>query len=206
MRLRTALLVICSATALAVVPAAAGDEPATLENLPAVPGRRAPRRAGRPVERHPRGRRDPRRGPQRPGGRDRRRQRRLGGRGRRAGFRQPDGPGDCLSGRTCLWENASYGGAMLSFTATSTVIDLAGLRLGQPRIVVGQQAGRRRAARHAGPAPATGPRRASCACRRTPRPPRWAAGTTPRTSSAWRPAAPPADRGPALSNGHTGPD
>ena len=35
MRLRTALLVICSATALAVVPAAAGDEPATLETLPA---------------------------------------------------------------------------------------------------------------------------------------------------------------------------
>ena len=35
MRLRTALLVICGATALAVVPAAAGDEPATLETLPA---------------------------------------------------------------------------------------------------------------------------------------------------------------------------
>jgi len=35
MRLRTALLVLGSATALAVVPAAAGDEPASLESLPA---------------------------------------------------------------------------------------------------------------------------------------------------------------------------
>jgi hypothetical protein len=40
-------------------------------------------------------------------------------------FVTPMALADCASGGTCLWENTSYTGAMLRFTATGTAIDLA---------------------------------------------------------------------------------
>lgn len=125
MRLCTALLVICSATALAVVPAAAGDEPGTLETLPAAQADDRLAELGVPssdipeaVEILDEARSDP--------------EAEIVGDSVvwedgavELDFVSPMSLASCLSGRTCLWENASYGGAMLSFTATLTVIDLA---------------------------------------------------------------------------------
>ena len=120
-----ALLVICSATALAVVPAAAGDEPGTLETLPAAQADDRLAELGVPsgdipeaVEILDEARSDP--------------EAEIVGDSVvwedgavELDFVSPMSLASCLSGRTCLWENASYGGAMLSFTATLTVIDLA---------------------------------------------------------------------------------
>jgi len=42
-------------------------------------------------------------------------------------FVSPMALADCPAGRTCLWDNASYGGAMISFSTTGTVFDLGPL-------------------------------------------------------------------------------
>ena len=124
MRLRTALLVVCSATALAVVPAAAGDEPGTLETLPASQADDRLADLGVPasdiaeaVEVLDEARSDP--------------DAEIVGDtvlwddgAVELQFVSPMALASCPSGRTCLWENASYGGAMLSFIATGVVFDL----------------------------------------------------------------------------------
>jgi hypothetical protein len=124
MRLRTALLVLGSATALAVVPAAAGDEPASLESLPASQADERLAELGVPASDIPEAvevlaeaRSDP--------------DAEIVGDSVvwddgavELQFVSPMALADCPSGRTCLWENASYGGAMISFSATGTVFDL----------------------------------------------------------------------------------
>jgi hypothetical protein len=123
MRLRTALLVICSATALAVVPAAGGDEPGTLENLPASQADERLAALGVPAADIPEAvelldevRSDP--------------DAAIVGDsvvwedGVELQFVSPLALADCPSGRTCLWENASYGGAMISYSTTGTTFDL----------------------------------------------------------------------------------